>query len=352
MTVSFHIAKENTGWVIQKIMCRIIKEFADQNIETIEVGNACMPTARVHFIMHYQHVFSCTAGCRAKKYVFVYHVDDFFKQLRVLSLLIRKYNLLVLSEDSRNKINRSSMFLFHKRIRSVGIASDLSNLQMSTVGRPVICGVASHVYPDKRKNEDWIIRVAESLDPYDTEFEFIGKRWDKVVNRLSQLGFKTTYHLINEGFGDDYISVIRIMEGWDIALYMGYDEGSLGILDALLLKKDVLVSSQGFHLELGLGQESLFSSYSDFKRKLQNKIRNRLIQNHLSLTFSWSQYALRILSFANLIREETLEMNFVSRVNRPRSWIFGFTRFRFYWINTIKSLNRYIKRGSSMKKGN
>lgn len=351
MLVSFHLAKENTGWVIQKIMSRLRKEFADQKIESIEVGNNCVPNATAHFIMHYQHIFTCLAGCTAKKFVFVYHVDDFLKQLRVFSLLIKQYNLLVLSEDSRNRIDRWSMFLFSERIRSVGIASDLSDFRKSFTGRRVVCGVASHVYPDKRKNEDWIIRIAKYLNPEEIEFEFIGKRWDKVVNHLLQLGFKATHHSINESFGDDYKSIIRIMESWDIALYMGYDEGSLGILDAILLNKDVLVSSQGFHLELGLSQDSLFSSYSNFAKKLQSKIRNHIVQKNLQLSFSWPQFAFRILSFANLVRVEPSETKIDTTVNHSKSWNFSFIRFIVYWINTIKSLKRYIQRVSYRKKG-
>lgn len=345
MRASFHIATENRGWVIEKIMNRTIEQFERLGIEVLVGQDSCIGDVDAHFFMHFQHVEPCSKVCRAKRFVFVYHFDDIFKLLQIVALLWKNHYLLVISNETRNRINRFTLGIFSKKVFSVGIASDISNPGTWRRDTPLICGVSSHVYPDGRKNESWIVRICQSLDPSQIEFEFVGKRWDPIVRELRELGFRAIMFNDKGNSDKDYSEVIERMKGWDLALYLGFDEGSLGILDAVLLGREVLVSLQGFHLELGLQEGELFRNYSEFERKIKARLSKRKSLVRLNSYYSWKEVGERVFAILNdgersntQAREKNglLDISISRYPNGLRIWLF--------WINSAKSLKRIISK--------
>ena len=340
--MSFYIAAENRGWVIEKIMTRLMEQFRCCGIDSFEAKDElCDLDTDFHIFMHYQHVTKCSDNCKAQKIAFVYHVDDLFRLIVIFSLLARGFHLLFISEHTRSQIHFLTLGLFSKKLSSVGIASDIAK----PVDRRITCGVSSNVYPDKRKNESWILEVCNVLKPNDIEFEFIGKRWDEVAFELQRKGFSVRIFESLKPFDEDYSEVLSRMRGWDLVLYLGFDEGSLGILDAVLSGIDVLVSSQGFHLEMGLSDEDLFTSYSDFQSKLKSKVEKFALQNEMSFYYSWGGMASRVTSIMDFAERGSRESASATRkLKSSKSPCFSATMAKFFWLNTMSRLRSALSR--------
>lgn len=345
MKIFFHLAKENTGWIIEKIMTRLISSLNDNGFESTVNNDLCEDNIHAHLYMHYLQIPKKASECESAKLVFVYHVNDLFKFLKVLSLLLRGFHLLTMSTETAQRIQRFTLYLFKNYISTVGIASDIAELNLSSNSQRVVCGISSHTYPDGRKNENWVLRVSKSLNPSEVRFEFIGKRWTSIAEELRKEGFDVSTFYNEIPFENSYSEILERIKTWDIALYLGFDEGSLGILDAVLLSKDVLVSAQGFHLELGLPQESLFRNYRDFCSKLNVKIGRVGLDRKLHEHYSWPHFARQIEFVLQPSHNQPKEVHCnVIRQQSAKWYCFNYYRLRLFWINSAKSLRFWISR--------
>ena len=151
-------------------------------------------------------------------------------------------------------------------------------------------GITSQVTPDKCKREDLLIRVADTIRLDAFHFEIIGRGWEEIIPHLEAAGATVRYYPGTHDLEDYQIHLERILT-FDYYLYMGFDEGSMGFLDALAAGIPTIVTPQGFHLDINGGITHPFSNavqLSDIFRKLAWE-RQRLIDSVSALT--WDEYA-------------------------------------------------------------
>jgi hypothetical protein len=152
--------------------------------------------------------------------------------------------------------------------------------------------IASNYYPDGRKNEDWVKRfITENPDLVFT-LTLIGKSWGTFVQDLKTSKVKVEWYGPDTNFDLEYALILKVIRQADLFLYTGFDEGSLGALDAYLLGVPLLISDQGFHKNFEKrGDISLFSNYEEFSANLRHIILEKNTTLRRNDEWAWSKYS-------------------------------------------------------------
>tara|TARA_B100000989_G_scaffold297452_1_gene283272 strand:+ start:534 stop:1508 length:975 start_codon:yes stop_codon:yes gene_type:complete len=103
-------------------------------------------------------------------------------------------------------------------------------------------GIFSNKYSDGRKNEKVLINTLKKLNPNIFEIFIMGKNWEKEIKQIKNLNF-TCYYEKNFNI-NRYKSILAKV---DYLLYLGFDEGSISVMDALKSGTKLIVTNQGFH---------------------------------------------------------------------------------------------------------
>ena len=103
-------------------------------------------------------------------------------------------------------------------------------------------GIFSNKYSDGRKNEKVIINTLKKLNPDIFEIFIIGKNWEKEIRQIKNLNFNC-YYVKNFNINRYKSTLAKV----DYLLYLGFDEGSISVMDALKSGTKLIVTNQGFH---------------------------------------------------------------------------------------------------------
>lgn len=153
-------------------------------------------------------------------------------------------------------------------------------------------GLTTRLYtPDPCKRE-WMLReLAAHIDPADFSFTIMGSGWEAIVDVLRRRQFIVTYY--REFSQERYQALMPTL---DYYLYLGWDEGSMGFLDALHAGVETIATPQGFHLDI---QDGLTHRITDtqslvsvFHQIAQGKRRRSESVSELT----WKHYADRHLA--------------------------------------------------------
>ena len=187
-------------------------------------------------------------------------------------------------QQQRRKLTKSTMLITHlddpikvrivkealDEVADVGICVSrmtLEDLVTRKIARRALCyvtpahdaaitprrtwiGIASRAYPDGRKREHLLRDVASAIPLELFHFEIIGGGWESVIADLERAGATVTYYAGTDDHKQDYAYMLERLARCDYYLYLGLDEGSMGILDALAAGVETIVTRQGFHLDL------------------------------------------------------------------------------------------------------
>ena len=107
-------------------------------------------------------------------------------------------------------------------------------------------GITTRAYmPDPCKREWMLEELTNRIDPVDFSFSIMGSGWDAIVQTLRHREFGVAYYC---NFNlEQYRAIVPT---FDYYLYLGWDEGSMGLLDALHAGVKTIATSQGFHLDI------------------------------------------------------------------------------------------------------
>ena len=289
----------NHGWILEKIAVRLCSQFNSHGIKA-EILSAPSDRSNFKFWMQYTDksllkYSRINNGTRLS--ALVTHVDDSLKLKNIIDLKKRGVDLIFMSSDHGNKIARDCGF--RENFFSVRIGSDLLDLNEFRIG------IVSKSYPDGRKNENWLIELAKKGHLGKSELYIIGRGWGRHVKILRKFGVKVKLFDDEENSYPDYSELVEITKSFDLFIYPGFDEGSMGSLDAYILGLNMLVSRQGFHMEFHLDDSSLFSTYSEFEHKFKSK-RNVYAQRQLSLSdWTWESTAEALLEYWFQLRPDS-----------------------------------------------
>ena len=148
-------------------------------------------------------------------------------------------------------------------------------------------GITTRLYsPDPCKREWMLDELTNRIDPVDFSFSIMGSGWDIIVQTLRHRNFEVAY------YPDFDLERYRaIMPTFDYYLYLGWDEGSMGFIDAAHAGVKTIATSQGFHLDIEGGLthpiddlESLVSVFEGIAQ--EKKARTNSVRE-----LTWPHYA-------------------------------------------------------------
>lgn len=138
---------------------------------------------------------------------------------------------------------------------------------------------------DKRKRISALVDICQKLDSDYFKIKIMGMGWEMVVEQLRAMKFEVEY------FPEfDYDTYVNLIPSLDYYLFWGFDEGSMGYLDALAAGVETIVTPQGYHLDIPDGITYPCRVISDFENvlsDLQNK-RKRIVESVSEWT--WERY--------------------------------------------------------------
>lgn len=286
VSVSIVLHENNKGWVLEKFALKIAEKLDRQKYE-VEISSSPNSASEIIVWMHYLNFDTSLFDSSKINFIVVPHIDNSVKLIKLQQMMRNNLNIICFSEELATRLKH--IFQNDSNIFSLEFGNDLvqSNPKYTI-------GIASHVYPDKRKNEQWILDFGRKNFRENIKFVFIGKRWLSIAKELSGLGIECEVHNPGKIGVTSYEVVIAQLKKLDLFIYTGFDEGSLGALDAFILGIPMLVSKQGFHLEFELDKSSYFSTYSEFEDLLKSKIEMFKYLQTLKLKYSWTEIASKL----------------------------------------------------------
>lgn len=273
---------ENDSWIIAKIVERLRIQLTLAGHDA-QVKETYADGFDYIFWSHYRNLpVDYVASIKGREYFFVTHVDD-SKKLFLCKTHIEK-GLIPICMSEATSQDLKNLLSLSQSPKVMSIGSDIAPQSINKV--KII--MSSSIYADGRKNEEWIAEITSQSVLRNSQFLFLGRGWDPVVAQIRNSG-GTAFAIDNSVIDSEiYEESLKHFKESDLFIYTGFDEGSLGVLDAYLLNVDLLVSCQGFHTQLKLKPSQLFSTKKEFYEKLELRVEQIWLRNMNQSNFSWS----------------------------------------------------------------
>ena len=289
------IVCEYSGWIFQKFAEKMKAELHKQGYDCT-IADTVDPMSEIN---HHVSYGSCSPILPLNETFMITHIDSLNKvELLKHQLKIAQMGICM----SRETLEKLTTYgIPREKLCYINPAQD-------GVIKPkkYILGITHRVYNDHRKKVNVLIDLCKELDPAYFSFKIMGSGWDDIVNFIIDMGFQVDYY---SEF--DYEKYIRLIPSLDYYLFWGFDEGSMGFLDALRAGVETIVTPQGFHLDIKDGITYPCRTINDFREtllKLQEK-RKKIIAS--VDTFTWENFVKKHLEVWNYLlgNEEDIYKN-------------------------------------------
>ena len=138
---------------------------------------------------------------------------------------------------------------------------------------------------DLRKRISALYEMLDGINPNFFKFVIMGAGWENVIKKLNDMGFETEYY---PGF--DMETYLSIVPAFDYYLFTGFDEGSMGYLDAVAAGVKTIVTPQGFHLDNAHPIDYPCRTVSQFNESFKS-IQNEIVSRVKSVEdWTWERY--------------------------------------------------------------
>lgn len=205
--------------------------------------------------------------------LFVTHTDDKLKEERLIKIQ-NDFDLFfcMSPEDAQYLIE-----LGYDSKKVYGLNLPIRNNYV----RPITLGIFSRYYPDKRKNEKWLLDYCQNHPNSKlVDFVFIGKDWGEFVSQLSHIGCSFQWHNVSREMPYEYMYQQLKLTNLDYYIYMGMDGGAMGAYDAYAMGATLCISDDGYHKAIP-DADYLFLNEEDFVKQMDSIIE----KHHRKLEF-------------------------------------------------------------------
>lgn len=274
----------NRGWIIEKFAERLLENLAEWNVQAA-ISDRPSATADINHWMIFHH---CKGERLTPGTVLITHVDDAEKLGMVRESLKTTDIGICLSRMTVEELVKQG--INHQQLCYITPAHD-----GLVTPRRIVIGITTRVrvYSGYRKREDLLLKLADTMRLDAFHFKIFGASWDEIIPSLEAAGATVDYYPGSEDYQHDYKVILEMMPTFDYYLYMGLDEGSMGLLDALAAGVATIVTPQGFHLDIKDGiTHAFWDAYQmcEIFRKIAEE-RQKRIDGVKNLT--WNEYARR-----------------------------------------------------------
>ncbi len=291
-----HIVCEDSGWILKKFAIRMKEELDKQGYQCT-IGNAIDPSADIN---HHVSYASCEPITSDHNETFmITHIDSYNKIGFLKHQLNRAKMGICMSRETMEKL--ASYGIPREKICYINPAQD------GVINpKKYILGITHKTHDDHRKNVNILVDLCKALDPNYFAFKIMGSGWDNIVTSIKDMGFEVDYY--NQF---DYEEYIKMMPLLDYYLFWGFDEGSMGFLDALQAGVETIVTPQGYHLDVKDGITYACRTLNDFRDVLLNLQMKRKRMIDSVSEWSWKNYVDKHLEVWNYLlgNEEDIYKN-------------------------------------------
>lgn len=221
---------------------------------------------------------------------------------------IAPYNdtLMIAHVDCMNALKQIE---FQLRVAKMGVCMSKETMDMLTqygIPREKLCYVnpgqdgvikpkkyvlgithRNHDEFDHRKKIENLLEICDGISPHYFSFTIMGSGWEKIVEKMREKGFLVEYY--NQF--DYSLYTERVIPSLDYYLFFGYDEGSMGFMDALAAGVKTIVTPQGFHLDIQNGISYACETMPDFVNVLNKIQEERAALVRAVEHYTWKEYA-------------------------------------------------------------
>ena len=289
---------QSRGWIIEKMCRRLGAELEDLG-HTVSIGDQPNATADMN---HFMFFWSVPKQTPPQCTVAITHVDDSHRLALASAAISRTVMAICMSSMTVKQLVLSGL----PRAKMCYV---LPAFDGGLEPRRIVVGLTTKIYPEGRKREDLLVRLAKEMNLSSFHFEIFGSGWESVVEVLRVSGATVLLHVD----GADPISDYRLMKEriphFDYYLYTGLDEGSMGTLDALAAGVKTIVTSQGFHVDLPHGITHPFWDYQELRAVFEGIREERNSRVRAVEKLTWRRYAERhLLIWQTMIDGRTGEL--------------------------------------------
>ncbi len=261
----------------------------------------------------------------------VTHVDTALKVDQIKELTERGALGICMSKETRDKL--ISYGVQGKRICYINPAQDGQILPKKTT-----LGFTHRLYSDCRKRDNMLVEICREIDPAVFRFAIMGAGWEKIVEEIEGMGFEVEYY---SNF--DKVKYNKLMLSLDYYCYFGFDEGSMGFLDAMAAGVKAIITPQGYHLDAGIDITYPVNTIADILDALHEIEEKRKKHIRFVNTWTWENYTLKHIEiWKYMLHLESLEALLCNR-GKYLDGIFSLLIEDFSYYESLKSKIRKIK---------
>ncbi|HET9956228.1 MAG TPA: glycosyltransferase, partial [Polyangiaceae bacterium] len=308
------ISYEDTqAWILGQLTTHLAEALQVLGVQT-SIGRRADPSADIN---HHVIYLGYDGKPSRNDTLMITHVDTEAK-VRLLSEQLRVARMgICVSSDTMNKL--IALGVPQSRLSFVNYPSPQTG---QIKRRKLHIGITSRCYNYGSKREYLLGELAPHLPPDLFVFHIMGSGWDVVMQALSRHGSEVVF------YGDfDAVAYRELWQKLDYYLYLGHDEGSTGLLDALEAGVPTIATPQGFHVDVGVGLVHAFNDITELRLIFQKLADERLALRNSAAHINWPAYARehlaiweRVLAEGNPAREPAQESKRVDS-NPKHAWV-------------------------------
>lgn len=276
--VKIHIISPNSGWIITKFGESVYNELVLQGYD-VTISTEFDPTADInHYFAPNNIGYSRFSRVDSHTTFMITHVDTALKLNQIKELTQKGAIGVCMSKETKERLIANGV-----RADRICYINPAQDGQISP--RKVVLGFTHRVYNDSRKRDDMVLDVCKEIDPEVFSFKIMGSGWESIVSNMIQMGFEVEYYPeFDKGKYNE------LMLSLDYYCYFGFDEGSMGFLDAMAAGVGTIITPQGYHLDTEVEITYPVETLSDIVNALKEIEYKRHKYISFAKSWTWKSY--------------------------------------------------------------
>lgn len=272
--LNINIIIKDNGWILEKFANSLCDELNKLGCNA-KVSNDYDKSCDIN---HYCGASFCDVSNNKTTFM-ITHVDTAYK----LETIKRQTNNgalgICMSEETKNRLVAAGVV--PNRVCYISPAQD-----GLLKPKKITLGFTHRVYGDNRKRESMIVDVCKKVNASHFKIVIMGSGWEEIVKQLVELGVEVDYY---SDF--DKTKYNALFDEMDYYCYFGFDEGSMGFLDAIASGTKTIVTPQGYHLDSGCGIDYPVRTIQDIVDALNSIDSSREKYYKFLDTWTWENFA-------------------------------------------------------------
>lgn len=269
-----HLVCTSEGWILRKFAVKMQEELKRIGIEA-DIGKCVDFTADINHHIAY-HEYEPLQDCHDT--LMITHIDSVNK-LNLLKHQLKTAKMgICMSRDTMSQL--ISMGIPREKLCYINPAQD-----GKIKPRKYVLGITHRVHEDHRKRANALLDICDGISPDYFKLKIMGDGWEEIIEEVCKKGFEVSYY--PEFNHEIYVNLIPSL---DYYLFWGFDEGSMGYLDALAAGVNTIVTPQGFHLDTRNGLTYPCRTIADFVDVLSKLEKKKRKITDAVADWTWEKY--------------------------------------------------------------